>query len=177
MMITLRNTLLTLMFAAMMATSAFAQSGYAKKHGLTREPGNHVSQEPAKIAAPEREVAREVVPVGADYNPRAVLRAARVLFIRSKSAYLKSSDLENEMRQRAEFAALGLLVTKEEGNADLILEVGRKVPGRKFVYSAIDPRTQIVLTSGSAKADLFGLAPSVAHKIAKRFLQRVQAAR
>jgi len=177
MIINFRNTLLTFMVATMMATCLSAQSGNARKHGLTPESGNDVSQDPAKTVAPEKDAAREVVPVDADYNPSSVLRKARVLFIRSKSAYLKSSDLENEMRQRPEFAALGLLVTKEEGNADLILEVGRKVPGRKFVYSAIDPRTQIVLTSGSAKADLFGLAPSVAHKIAKRFLQRVQAAR
>jgi hypothetical protein len=175
-MITSPEILAALIAVTMLVVPAPAQSGRKFEQEPTPISGSRGLQDPAK-APPEKDNAHEVVPVGADYNPNAVLRKARVLFIRSKSAYLKSSDLENEMRQRPEFAALGLLVTKEEGNAELILEVGRKVPGRKFVYSAIDPRTQIVLTSGSARADLFGLAPSVAHKIAKRFLQRVQAVR
>jgi hypothetical protein len=173
----LRKTLLTFTAAFVFAISASAQSGRVRQYGLTSNSGSVIAQDPVRTLAPEKDQPKEVVRVSADYNPGTVLRKARVLFIRSTSVYLKSSDLENEMRQRPEFAALGLLLTKEEGNADLILEVGRKVPGRKFVYSAIDPRTQIVLTSGSARADLFGLAPSVAHKIAKRFLQRVQAAR
>ena len=172
----LRRILPALIAVTMLVIPALAQSGRKFEPEPTPISDKRGLQDPAN-AAPEKENAHEVVAVAADYNPNAVLRKARVLFIRSKSAYLKSSDLENEMRQRPEFATLGLLVTKEEGNAELILEVGRKVPGRKFVYSAIDPRTQIVLTSGSARADLFGLAPSVAHKIAKRFLQRVQAVR
>lgn len=139
--------------------------------------GQPTGQETKELSASGKTDPRPTVAVGSDYNPNAVLRAARIIFIHSKSAYLKSSDLENELRQRTEFAALGLLLTREEAGADLVLEVGRKVPGRKFVYAAIDPRTQIVLTSGSARADLLGLAPSVAHKIAKRFLQRVQAVR
>jgi hypothetical protein len=172
MVIKLSRTLLSFVAATLLAVSVLSVGADA---GVLS--GSELLQDPAKTTAPEEPEKHEVVAVGADYNPNAVLRAARVLFIRSKSVYFKSSDLENEMRQRPEFAAMGLLVTKEEGNADLVLEVGRKVPGRKFVYSAIDPRTQIVLTSGSARADLFGLAPSVAHKIAKRFLERVQAVR
>ncbi|MDX6612812.1 MAG: hypothetical protein QOD75_1998 [Blastocatellia bacterium] len=173
----LRKTLLILIVVMVSVIPTSAQSGRARQNSLTSDSARVISQDPVKTVPTEKDQAKEVFPIRADYNPNAVLRGARVLFIRSKSAYLKSSDLENEMRQRPEFSALGLLVTKEEGNADLILEVGRKVPGRKFIYSGIDPRTQIVLTSGSARADLFGLAPSVAHKIAKRFLQRVQAAR
>lgn len=173
-----RKHFLVLATAAMLTASvSMGRSGDNSAFATTPLVGQITGQDQKQTPAPEKTDQRPTMAVGADYNPNAVLRAARVVFIHSKSAYLKSSDLENELRQRAEFAALGLLITKDEASADLILEVGRKVPGRKFVYAAIDPKTQIVLTSGSAKADLFGLAPSVAHKIAKRFLKRVQAVR
>jgi hypothetical protein len=170
-----RITFLTLVAVTVLAASvSFGQSASTRSRLATVELTRQELKEPAATEKPER---HPTIAPGPDYNPNAVLRAARIIFIRSKSAYLKSSDLENELRQRPEFAALGLLISKDEESADLILEVGRKVPGRKFVYTAIDPRTQIVLTSGSAKADLLGFEPSVAHKIAKRFLQRVQAVR
>ncbi len=170
-----RITFLTLVAVTVLAASvSFGQSASTRSRLAAVELTQQELKEPAATEKPEP---RLTIAPGADYNPSAVLRAARTIFIRSKSAYLKDSDLENEMRKRSEFAALGLLISKDEETADLILEVGRKVPGRKFVYTAIDPKTQIVLTSGSAKADLLGFEPSVAHKIAKRFLERVQAVR
>lgn len=161
----------------LMFSVSFAQSANTSSHGEMTALGKAEGQDAKVAAATAKADEQPPITVPANYNPSAVLRAARIIFIRSKSAYLKSSDLENELRQRPEFTALGLLISKEEETAELIVEVGRKVPGRKFVYTAIDPKTQIVLTSGSAKADLLGLEPSVAHKIAKRFLQRVQAVR
>src|SRR6266571_6644986 len=77
-------------------------------------------QEPKEPVALEKPASRPAIPPGLDYNPNAVLRAARIIFIRSKSAYLKDSDLENEMRKRPEFAALGLLISKDEETAALI---------------------------------------------------------
>jgi hypothetical protein len=112
------------------------------------------------------------------FDTNAMLRSARVIFVRSRSAFLKASDLENELRKRPEFSQLGLLISKDEQAAELILEVGRKVPGTKFVYSAIDPKSELVVASGSAKAH--PLAPgssSVSHKIAKKFLKQILAAR
>jgi hypothetical protein len=168
------NFLMLVAVMVLAASSSLGQSATTRPRVFSVEVTEHETNEPV---APEKPAPRPAIAPGPGYNPGAVLRAARVIFIRSKSAYLKAADLENEMRQRSEFAALGLLISKDEETADLILEVGRKVPGRKFVYTAIDPKTQIVLTSGSAKADLLGFEPSVAHKIAKRFLQRVQAVR
>src|SRR5438552_2255612 len=63
-------------------------------------------QEPKEVVPSEKPEPRPAIAPGPDYNPSAVLRAARVIFVRSKSAYLKAADLENEMRQRSEFAAL-----------------------------------------------------------------------
>ena len=170
-----RITFLTLVAVTVLSASvSFGQNASTRPRLAPVELTQQELKEPAATEKPEP---RPTIAPGPDYNPNAVLRAARIIFIRSKSAYLKDSDLENEMRKRSQFAALGLLISKDEETADLILEVGRKVPGRKFVYTAIDPKTQIVLTSGSAKADLLGFEPSVAHKIAKRFLERVQAVR
>jgi hypothetical protein len=134
-----------------------------------------LSQEPR----PFQSTAAQSRPSGTDSttDTNAILRSARIIFVRSKSAFLKSSDLENELRKRPEFSQLSLLISKDEDAAELILEVGRKVPGTKFVYSAIDPKTQLVVASGSARSHPILPSSSVGHKIAKKFLRQVQAVR
>ena len=58
-----------------------------------------------------------VFPVNPD--PVVILRNARTIYIRKKSVYFKASELENALRKKAEFQQLGLLITRDEENADL----------------------------------------------------------
>jgi hypothetical protein len=98
-----------------------------------------------------------------------VLRSARTVYIRSKSVYFKSSELENELRKQPEFQQSGILVTRDETSADLIIEVGRKVFTSKFIYSVIDARSQIILLSG--KVDSIG--GTAAGKVGTEFVRKL----
>ena len=103
-------------------------------------------------------------------DPAEVLRRARLIYVRKKSVYFKAQELENELRKRPEFQAWQLAITRDEADADLVIEVGRKVFTSKFVYTVIDPRTEIVVTSGK----LNSIGGTLATKIAKRFIEQMR---
>jgi uncharacterized membrane-anchored protein len=106
-------------------------------------------------------------------DPAAILRAAKLIYVRKKSVYFKAPELENELRKRPEFQRWGLVITRNESDADLIIEVGRKVFTTRFIYTVIDPRTDIVVTTGK----LSSLGGTLATKIAKRFIEQMQQVR
>jgi len=137
----------------------------------------------SRSANASQEVSADVRPVNAaqvsDSNaapvtdPVTILRNAKLIYIRKKSVYFKASELENELRKRSEFERWGLLITRNDADADLIIEVGRKIFTSKFIYTVIDPRTDIVVLSG--KVDSIG--GILATKIAKRFIEQMREAR
>ena len=106
-------------------------------------------------------------------DPATIMRSAKLIYIRKKSVYFKAPELENELRKRPEFQRWGLAITRNEADADLIIEVGRKVFTTRFVYSVIDPRTDILVTSGK----LSSLGGTLSTKIAKRFIEQMQRVR
>lgn len=65
---------------------------------------------------------------------------------------------------------MGLAITRSERDADLIIEVGRKVFTTRFVYTVIDPRTDIVVLSGK----LSSLGGTLTTKIAKRLIEQMR---
>jgi len=67
---------------------------------------------------------------------------------------------------------LGLVITRDPTAADLILQVDHDL-FTKYVYTAIDTKTNIVVAGGK----LSSLGGTVAGKVAKRFLQQVMKAR
>jgi hypothetical protein len=100
------------------------------------------------------------------------LRSARSIFIRTKSVYFKPSTLEHALLQHDELRQWGLSVTRNEADADLIIEVGRKVFTTSFVYSVIEPRTQRVVASGRVNS----LGGTVEGKITHSLMQKLRAA-
>jgi hypothetical protein len=106
-------------------------------------------------------------------GPDETLRAARTIFIRSKSVYFKPSTLENSLLRRDEFQQWGLAVTRDEADADLIIEVGRKLFTTSFIYSVIDPRGQRVVASGRVNS----IGGTVEGKISDSFIKKLRAAR
>lgn len=105
-------------------------------------------------------------------NPNSILASAKVIFVKSTSVLVGKEVIETKLRKRSEFQALGLVITRDELEADLILEVRHDV-FTKYVYTAIDPRTQIVVASGK----LSSLGGTVAGKVAKRFMKELMRAR
>jgi hypothetical protein len=118
----------------------------------------------AAVQVEQKEVGR--------YNPNDVLRAAQTIFIRSKSVYFKASTLENSLLQRDEFQEWGMSVTRTESDADLIIEVGRKVFTTSFVYSVIDTKTNRIIVSGRVNS----IGGTVEGKISDSFIKKLKIA-
>jgi hypothetical protein len=100
------------------------------------------------------------------------LRNAKVIFVRSHSILVGQSVIESKLRKRKEFQQLGIMITRDPDAADLILEVKHDIL-TKYVFTAIDPWTNIVVASGK----LSSLGGTVAGKVAKRFMKQVMKAR
>ena len=105
-------------------------------------------------------------------NPEESLRTARVIYVRSISVFVTAEDIENKLRRNQQFQRLGMVITRQEADADLILEVRRSVL-TKFVFTAIEPRSLIVVASGK----LSSLGGTVDGKVAKLFMKQLMAAR
>ena len=108
----------------------------------------------------------------ANPSPDQVLRSAHTIFIRSKSAFFKPSTLEHALVQHDELRQWGLAVTRNEVDADLVIEVGRKAFTTSFVYSVIDPSRQIVVASGRVNS----IGGTVEGKITHSLMQKLRAA-
>ena len=105
-------------------------------------------------------------------DPDASLRSAKLIYVQSASILVGKSVIEEKLQKRAEFSQLGLAITRDPNAADLILEVHHDVL-TKYVYTAIDPKLNIVVASGK----LSSLGGTVAGKVAKRFLKQMMQAR
>jgi hypothetical protein len=106
-------------------------------------------------------------------SPSDVLRSAHTIFIRSKSVYFKPSSLENSLLQQDEFQEWGLVITRDESDADLIIEVGRKTFTTSFIYSVLDPKNKRVVASGRVNS----IGGTVEGKISDSFMKKMRAVR
>jgi hypothetical protein len=100
------------------------------------------------------------------------LRSAKSIYVKSSSLLVGRSVIEEKLQKRAEFSQMGLVITRSERDADIILEVHHDVL-TKYVYTAIDSKRNIVVASGK----LSSLGGTVAGKVAKRFMKQVMQAR
>jgi len=100
------------------------------------------------------------------------MKNAKLIFVRSHSLLVGQSVIESKLRKRKEFQQLGLMITRDADAADLILELRHDVL-TKYVFSAIDPSSSVVVASGK----LSSLGGTVAGKVAKRFMKQMMKAR
>ena len=105
-------------------------------------------------------------------DPVASLRSAKLIHVKSSSALVGHSVIEEKLQKRPEFSQMGLVITRDPAAADLILEVHHD-RFTKYVYTAVDARNNIVVAGGK----LSSLGGTVAGKVAKRFLKEVLRAR
>ena len=94
-------------------------------------------------------------------DPIASLRSAKLIYVQSSSILVGKSVIEEKLQKRAEFSQMGLVITRDPNVADLILEVHHD-RFTKYVYTAIDARSNIVVASGK----LSSLGGTVAGKVA-----------
>lgn len=106
-------------------------------------------------------------------SPNEVLRSAQTIYIRSKSSYFKVQGLENSLLQQDEFQDWGLVITREESDADLIIEVSRKLFTTSFIYSVLDPRNKRVVASGRVNS----IGGTVEGKITDSFMKKLRSVR
>lgn len=101
-----------------------------------------------------------------------ILRKARFVLVRSDSAFVSGREVEASLQKRKEFKAWGMVVTRSEAEADLVIEITRRPLTRRFTFSVIDPRTSEVVASGKTRSVLFG--KKIPNKIAEKFANRVK---
>ncbi len=106
-------------------------------------------------------------------DPNDALRSARTIFIRTKSVYFKPAALEQSLLNRDEVQTWGLVFSRDEADADLIIEIDRKLFTNRFVYSVVDTRTDRVLM-GSKVGSLGG---TVEGQITESFINRLKRVR
>ena len=140
-------------------------------------PGRAAAQEPPGTTLLQVEpfgenIARRARRAETTKNPVEVLRTAQYIYVRSLSAFVTAEDIENKLRRSADFQRYGMVITRMEADADIVLEVRRSIL-TKFVFTAVDPSNLIVGASGK----LSSLGGTVDGKVASLFMKQVVAAR
>ena len=106
-------------------------------------------------------------------DPFDALRSARMIFIRSHSAFFNPRSLEQALVNRNEFQDWELVVTRNESEADLVIEVSRKSFTNRFVYNVIDRRANRILAGGR----IGSLGGTVESQIADSFIKKLRRVR
>ncbi|HSB09768.1 MAG TPA: hypothetical protein VLM38_09820 [Blastocatellia bacterium] len=104
-------------------------------------------------------------------TPESILRSARTISISSMTMFLKPDQLEDELRKRPEFEAMGLAIVKDPTKADLMIDLDRPVFTYIFTYSVSSAESRVVVASGKVIAfDGNFAAPKIAKELIKRLL-------
>lgn len=105
-------------------------------------------------------------------DPATILRKAHFVFVRSDSVFISGHEVEDSLRKRKEFQAWGMVVTRDEAQADLVIEITRKPLTRRFTFTVLNPLTREVVASGKTRSVIFG--KKIANKVAEKFANRVK---
>jgi hypothetical protein len=105
-------------------------------------------------------------------TPKDSLKNARAIYVTSSSLLVGRDVIEDKLKKRREFEALGLVIIRDANAADLIIHVAHDL-FTMYTYTVIDPHSQIVVASGK----LSSLGGTVAGKVAKRFMKQMVEAR
>ena len=103
-------------------------------------------------------------------NERERRSSTRRVFVRSKSLLVRGAVVEDKLLKRPEFRQLGFSITRDEADADIILELRHDLL-TKYVFTVVEVKTQAVIAGGK----LSSLGGTVAGKVAKRFVKEMSA--
>jgi hypothetical protein len=102
---------------------------------------------------------------------RTASRTERRVFVRSTSLLVRAAVVEDKLLKQPEFRQLGFVLTRDDSDADLILELRHDL-FTKYVFTVVDAKTGVVLLAGK----LSSLGGTVAGKVAKRFVKEMPVA-
>lgn len=137
------------------------------------QQGQTATPPPAADESESEDEGEHVRPRATD--PSTLMRTARVVLVRSHTAFVSDKEVEDSLRKRKEFRAWGMSITRSDADADLIIEIVRKPLSRRFTFSVLEPRTLLVVTSGKTRSVLFG--KKIPNKIAEKFVNRLKTVR
>lgn len=168
--------------AACLLALLFCVSVAAQVRPAVQNPSRQPAQAEQKTQSPfdvvtedesESESKEEARPRVLD--PATVMRKARFIRVHSDSVFISEQEIEDSLRKRKEFQAWGMVITRNDADADLIIEVTRKSLTRRFTFTVLDPRTMAVVTSGKTRSVTFG--KKISNKIAEKFANRIKVVR
>ena len=99
-------------------------------------------------------------------NSRARTATSRRVFVRSKSLLVRGAVVEDKLLKRPEFKQLGFSITRDESDADIVLELRHDLL-TMYVFTVVEVKTRTVIAGGK----LSSLGGTVAGKVAKRFVK------
>lgn len=102
---------------------------------------------------------------------RTASRAERRVFVRSTSLLVGAAVVEDKLLKEPEFRQLGFVLTRDDSDADLVLELHHDL-FTKYVFTVVDAKTGVVLLAGK----LSSLGGTVAGKVARRFVKEIPGA-
>jgi hypothetical protein len=97
-------------------------------------------------------------------------RTERRVFVRSTSLLVRAAVVEDKLLKQPEFRQLGFVLTRDDSDANLILELRHDL-FTKYVFSVVDAKTGVVLLAGK----LSSVGGTVAGKVARRFVKEMPA--
>ena len=171
--------LLALLFAATPAPRAVAQVRPVDAQGRpqpSQQQSGKQKDSPFEEDKDESESKseKEVVRPRAT-DPATLMRTAHFIRVHSDSIFVNEHEVEDSLRKRKEFQAWGMVLTRNDAEADLVIEISRKAFTRRFTFIVLDPRTMEIITSGKTRSVLFG--KHIPTKIAEKFANRVKVVR
>ena len=107
-------------------------------------------------------------------DPAELIRAAKTIYVRSKTIFLKPKLLEDELLKQPEFQALGLKFVTEVKDADLVVDVTLPFLTWMWTYVVTHQASNTQLANGKIREITDGLASP---KLAKDMAARLQALR
>jgi hypothetical protein len=107
-------------------------------------------------------------------EPAELIRAARTIHVRSNTTFLRPKLLEDELLKQPDFQAMGLKITSDLKEADLVVDVNLPFLTWNWIYVVTHQATNIQLAKGNIRELTAGIASP---KLAKDLVARLQSLR
>lgn len=161
---------LAMLFAVAVAAQARPASQKSSQDEKQSQSPFDVKDEDDESESASKEAARPRVT-----DPATTLRKAHFIRVHSDSVFVSEPEVEDSLRKRKEFQAWDMIITRNDSEADLIIQITRKSLTRRFTFTVIDPNTMEVVSSGKMRSVLFG--KKISNKVAEQFANRVKLVR
>jgi hypothetical protein len=130
------------------------------------------TQQPAEARTRQRrsttEEPRDEGEAAAIVERPATTHKERRVFVRSTSLLVRAAVVEDKLLKQPEFHQLGFVLTRDEAEADFILELRHDL-FTKYVFSVVETRDWLVVASGK----LSSVGGTVGGKVARRFVKEM----